>query len=149
MLDAHFIRENFETVQANCRNRHVTADVNRVVQLDDERKKLAQETQVLQQRQNELSALIPKEKDKDKKQQLVQEGRDLRAKVTELENRGKQIAADLRSALAGIPNMSHPEAPVGDMNKIVSRSGEPRDFDFHVKDHVALAESLKIVHQAG
>lgn len=145
MLDAHFIREHLEAVQANCRIRHVAADVGRVLQLDDERKRLAQETQLLQQRQNEISALIPPEKDKDKKQRLIQEGRDLRAKVTDLENRIKQVAADLRGALASIPNMSHPEAPVGDVNKIVSRSGEPRDFNFPVKDHVALAESLHLV----
>ncbi|MBM4073660.1 MAG: serine--tRNA ligase, partial [Planctomycetes bacterium] len=145
MLDAHFIRENLDAVQANCRNRHVAADVGRVLQLDDERKRFAQETQVLQQRQNEISALIPREKDKDKKQQLIQEGRELREKVTELESRVKQVAGDLRNALAMVPNMSHPEAPVGDANKIVSRSGEPRDFDFPVKDHVALAESLDLV----
>lgn len=145
MLDPHFIRENLDAVKANCLNRHVAADVDRVVQLDDERKRLAQETQVLQQRQNEISKLIPKEKDKDRKQQLVQEGRGLREKVTNLENRVKQVEADLRVALATIPNMSHPEAPVGDANKIVSRSGEPRRFDFPVKDHVALAESLRLV----
>lgn len=145
MLDAQFIRDNLEAVKANCRHRHVTADVDRVVQLDNERKRLVQETQVLQQRQNEISKLIPREKDKDKKQQLVQEGRGLRDQVTELEGRSKQAEVDLRAALAAIPNMSHPEAPAGDDNRIVSRSGEPRAFDFAVKDHVALAESLGLV----
>ena len=42
MLDAAFIREHLDAVKANCRNRNVKADVDRVVQLDDERKRLAQ-----------------------------------------------------------------------------------------------------------
>lgn len=148
MLDAQFIRDNLEAVKANCQNRNVKADVDRVVQLDDERKRLVQETQVLQQRQNEISKLIPKEKDKEKKQTLIQEGRDLREKVAGLETRSKQIETDLKTVLMTIPNMTHPDAPVGkeaNDNKVLRRWGEPRQFDFPAKDHVALAESLKLV----
>ena len=63
MLDANFIREHLDAVKANCANRNVKADVDRVVQLDDERRRFAGETQSVQQRQNEVSKLIPKEKD--------------------------------------------------------------------------------------
>jgi seryl-tRNA synthetase len=148
MLDAQFIREHLEAVKANCANRNVKADVDCVVQLDDERKRLVQETQTIQQRQNELSKLIPKEKDKDKKQALVQEGRELREKVAGLETQSKQVEADLRAALLTIPNMSHPDAPVGttaEDNKVLRRWGEPRRFDFPARDHVAVAEALDLV----
>ena len=97
MLEAHFIREHLEAVRANCRNRNVKADPERVVQLDDERKKLIQEMQTLQHRANEVAKITGKEKDPAKKQALIQEGRDLRAKVAELEAKGKQIEADLRA----------------------------------------------------
>lgn len=148
MLDATFIVNNLEAVKANVANRNVKADVERVVQLETERKKLAQETQSLQQRQNEVSKLIPKEKDKDKKQALIAEGRDLREKVAALETHGKQNDADLHAALLNIPNMTHPDAPVGKEakdNKVVRQWGEPRKFDFKAKDHVAIAESLDLV----
>ena len=59
--------------------------------IDDERKRLIGETQTLQQRQNQVSKLIPTEKDKDKKQALIQEGRDLREKVTALEARHRTV----------------------------------------------------------
>src|SRR5262249_58115969 len=112
MLDAHFIREQLEAVKANCRNRNVKADPDQVVQLDDDRKRLVKETQTLQQRANEVAKITGKEKDPAKKQNLIQEGRDLRAKVAELEAKGKQIEVDLRAVLLTIPNMTHPDAPV-------------------------------------
>jgi seryl-tRNA synthetase len=145
MLDVHFIREHLADVQANCRNRNVRCDLDRVIALDDERRRLAQETQTIQQRQNEVSKLIPKEKDKERKQALIQEGRDLREKVTGLEARLKQIESDLRTALLSVPNMTHPAAPIGAENKVLRRWGEPRRFDFTPKDHVALAEALDLV----
>jgi seryl-tRNA synthetase len=148
MLDVHFIRDHLEAVKANCRNRNVTADVDRVVALDSERKRLVQEAQHIQQRQNEVSKLIPKEKEPAKKQALIQEGRDLREKVAGLEAQAKQIESDLRAALLTIPNMSHPEAPVGttaEDNKVIRRWGEPRKFEFPPKDHVTILEALDLV----
>jgi seryl-tRNA synthetase len=148
MLDAHFIRENLDAVKTSCRNRNVKVDVDRVVQLDDDRKRLLQETQVLQQRANEVSKLIPKEKEPAKKQELIAEGKRLREQVGVMEKQVKQVEADLNAALMTIPNMSHPDAPVGttaEDNKVIQRWGEPRKFDFSPKDHVALAESLNLV----
>jgi seryl-tRNA synthetase len=148
MLDAAFIRENLDAVKTNCRNRNVKADVDRVVQLDDERKRLVQQTQVIQQRQNEVSKLIPKEKDPARKQELIAEGKRLREEVVGLEKQLKDVQEQLHAALLTIPNMTHPDAPVGAMaddNKVIRKWGEPRKFDFAPKDHVALAEALQLV----
>ncbi len=148
MLDAAFIRDNLEAVKTNLRNRNVTADAGRVVQLDDERKRLAQEKQALQQRQNELAKLTGKEKGKDKRQALIDEGRKLREQVGQLETQSKQVHEDLKAVLFTIPNMSHPDAPVGTAahdNKVITKWGEPRQFDFQPKDHVAVAEALDLV----
>jgi seryl-tRNA synthetase len=147
MLDVQFIRDHLDAVKTNCRNRAVTADVDRVVALDDRRKDLLQQTQVLQQRQNEISKLIPKEKDKDKKQALIGEGRALRDQVAALEAQVKQTEEDLRLAVVAVPNMTHPDAPVGATpadNKVIRVWGERRRFDFPVKDHVTLAERLQL-----
>ena len=148
MLDAQFIREHLDEVKTNCRNRNVQADVDGVVRLDDERKRILQETQVLQQRANEISKLIPKEKDAEKKESLRQEGRALRDQVTGLETKSRQVETELRTLLLAIPNMTHPDAPVGHTaadNKVLRRWGEPRKFDFAAKDHVGLAEALDLV----
>ncbi len=148
MLDAAFIREHLDAVKANCANRNVKADVDRVVLLDDERKRLIQEAQVKQQRANEIAKKVGPEKDPAKKQALIAEGRQLREEVAGLEARVKQADADLKAVLLTIPNMSHPDAPVGKEatdNKVLHSWGEPRKFAFPPKDHVALAEALDLV----
>jgi seryl-tRNA synthetase len=148
MLDPAFIRDNLAAVKANCANRNVKADIDIVIQLDDERRRLINETQLLQQRQNEISKLIPKEKDKDKKQGLIQEGRELRDKVGGLEAKSRENDAAIRAALSVIPNMSHPDAPVGTdaaANKVLRKVSEPRQFVFSIKDHVALGEVLDLI----
>jgi len=149
MLDANYIREHLSEVQANCRNRNVTADVERVVTLDSARKRLVQETQQLQQRQNEVARLTKGEKEAARKQALIQEGKELKDKVAGLESQLKQVEADLRAVLMNIPNLSHPAAPVGTTaadNKVLRRWGAPRRFDFPVKDHVTLAEELDLAN---
>src|SRR5438045_9531887 len=112
MLDAQYIRENLNAVKQNCKNRNVSADVDRVVALDDQRKQLVQAAQVKQQRANEVSKLIPKEKDAAKKQELIAEGRRLREEVAAFDGQLKQAEADRRTAVAALPNITRADPPV-------------------------------------
>jgi seryl-tRNA synthetase len=148
MLDPQYIRENLDAVKANCKNRNVTADVDRIVQLDDERKRLISLTQVKQQEANASAKSVGGEKDPAKKQELIARGRQLREEVGQFDAQIKQVEADLRVVLNTIPNMTHPGAPVGgtpEDNKVVKKWGDPTKFDFKPKDHVALAEALDLV----
>ena len=111
-------------------------------------RRFAGETQSVQQRQNEVSKLIPKEKDAARKQELIAEGKTLRERAGVLEKQQKQAQEELHAALLTIPNMTHPDAPVGKEatdNKVIRRWGEPRKFDFAPNDHVALMEALDLV----
>jgi seryl-tRNA synthetase len=148
MLDPAFVRDNLEAVKANCRNRNVTADVDRIVQLDDQRKALVQQTQLLQEKHNVTSKSIPTEKDPAKKQALIAEGKALKEQIVQGEKTVKDVEAQVIQAVMTIPNMTHPDAPVGSTpadNKVIKKWGEPRKFDFTPKDHVALAEALDLV----
>jgi seryl-tRNA synthetase len=149
MLDAAYLRNNLEAVKANCIHRNVpNAEVDRAVAFDDLRKKIANDLQMLQQKSNELSTGIPKEKDPAKKQGLIAEGKTLRERSGALEKELKQTEADLHASLLTIPNMTHPDAPVGGTpadNKVIKTWGTPRQFDFPIRDHVALAEELDLV----
>jgi seryl-tRNA synthetase len=148
MLDAGFIRDNLTAVIANCQNRFAHgAEPEKVVSLDDERKKITHELQIIQQKANETSKLIPKEKDPSKKQELIAEGRALRDQVGALETKLKEIEVELRAAMMTIPNMTHPDAPLGktgEDNPVVAKHLEPTKFDYKPKDHVDLVESLQL-----
>jgi seryl-tRNA synthetase len=148
MLDAAFIRANLDAVKTNCANRTVKADIDGIVRLDDERKRLVSEAQVLQQRANEVQKSVSKAKDAAARQQLIAEGKSLREQVDALEKQRKQVEADLHALLMTVPNMTHPDAPVGatpEHNKVLRRVGEPRKFDFKPLDHITLAEKLDLV----
>src|SRR5207248_286896 len=71
LLDVQYIRENLEAVKQNCKNRNVTPDADRLVQLDHQRKPLVPAAQAKRQRANEVSRLIPTENDAAKKQSLI------------------------------------------------------------------------------
>jgi seryl-tRNA synthetase len=149
MLDAAFIREHLDAVKANCKNRLAAhAEVDRVVALDDLRKKLVGETQALQERSNQISKQIGPEKDPAKKEELKAEGKRLREQKSAMEAEVKRIETGLHVALLTIPNMTHPDAPIGSTpadNKVLRRVGEPRKLDFVPRDHVSLAEALDLV----
>lgn len=156
MLDADFVYKNLDAVQTNCANRNLKAPVDRVPALYEERKRLISQKQQFEQRLNEFSKetgrLLSQEKDAAKKEALKQarsaEGKALGAEIGPLEEKKQQVEADLDAILLVIPNMTHPDAPVGSTaedNKVITRWAEPRSFDFKPKDHVALAEALNLV----
>jgi seryl-tRNA synthetase len=149
MLDAAYIRDHAEAVKQNCKNRGALhAEVDRVIELDQKRKLLAGETQTLQKQANDTAKAVGPEKDPAKKQELIALGKSLREQVALKEKEYHQVEAELHAALLTIPNMTHPDAPVGSTpadNKVIKKSGTPRTFDFIPKDHVQLAEELDLV----
>jgi seryl-tRNA synthetase len=148
MLDIAFIREHLQAVKTNCANRNVSVQVDRIPILDDERRRIIQEMQVLQQRHNENKKLVPKEKDPAKRDVLIAEGRLMRDQVARLEGELKQVETTLRGILLSVPNITHPTAPVGKSaadNRILRQWGERPRLNFKIQDHVALAETLDLV----
>jgi seryl-tRNA synthetase len=145
MLDAGFVRDNLAAVKANCDNRNVTADVDAVVRWDDERKRLQRQADETKAKQNEVSKKFPQAKAPEEKQALKDESGRLKELVAGYDAELKKVEAELHKVLSALPNMSHPDAPVGkdaSANKVITKSGEPTKFAFKTKDHVALCETL-------
>jgi seryl-tRNA synthetase len=148
MLDANFIRENADKVKANCRNRGVPDfPVDRVIAFDDERKKLVQKRSETAAQKNDISKQFVNAKTPEAKQALKDQAAALDKEIGVLDDQLKILAGDLLVNLYQIPNMTHPDAPVGAdeaANKVVAKFGEPRKFDFKPKDHVTLCETLDL-----
>lgn len=143
MLDLQYICDHVDEVATNCRNRGVAVDLPAFLELRNRRGDLISQVDALRREQNELSQQIPKEKDAQKKQELIARGKELRQLVTQKEADLKDTEASLRIEQAKIPNMTHPAAPVGRLaedNKVVRTWGTKRAFDFKPLDHVALAD---------
>ncbi len=147
MLDLQFVYDNIDAVAANCRNRGVTVDLEQLKALRDQRNALIIESDAARHRSKDISAQIPKA-DPAARPALVEQGRQLRETISVLEERQKEVDAALREIQGAIPNMTHPDAPVGRLeseSKTVRTWGEPRKFDFTPLDHVALCEQHQLL----
>jgi len=153
MLDRRFILDNAELVQQNCINRGVKVDVPRFVQLEATRKVLQMEVEELNRKANEVSKSIGKAKDPAEREARKEEGRQLREKTQSVQTQVDQLAVEADVIYRQIPNLSHPDAPIGvddKSNLEVFRGKTPvPQFDFKPLDHVELAEKLDLVDFEG
>src|SRR5215213_7902712 len=148
MLDLRFIRENAATVQENCENRGVEADLGLAVELADRRSALIQELNELKHRQNQMAKSTGREQDPDAREKLIAESRAMKDRIPQKEAELAEVEGRLREELLKIPNMTHPNAPIGEDdsdNVEIRRWGEIPRFGFDVRDHVELGDSLGII----
>jgi len=149
MLDRKFILENVEPVKQNCVNRGVTADVDRLVELETQRRDKLQQVQELNRQANEVSKSIGKAKDADEREARKNEGRRLREEKDAAQVEHDKLDAEIVEIQRLIPNMSHGDAPIGadDKANLELRKGkhEPPNFDFKPLDHVELGERLDLI----
>jgi seryl-tRNA synthetase len=152
MLDLKYVVANAEAVKQNCRNRNAPADVledvDLVVALESERRGLLQAVEDVRRRQNEVAHATGRERDAGKRAALIEEGKRLKSDVAEEEERLRRLEAELTQRLKRIPNLTHPDAPIGlteDQSRELRKVGTPRAFDFKAKDHVALGKDLDLI----
>ena len=152
MLDRKYIVEHAEEVQQNCRRRGVEVDVARLVELEQQRRAKLQEVQELNRRANEVSKSIGKAKDPDEREARKAEGRRLREAKEAAQAEHDTLEQEILAIQARIPNLTHPEAPVGDESdsREIRRGTTPiPQFDFPVRDHVELGEALDLIDFEG
>ena len=148
MLDKKYILENVELVQQNCDHRGVKADVARFVSLELECKKLQQEIEEHSHQANLVSKSIGKAKDDAERTARKEEGRRLREQKDEKQSELDRIAAEAGAIYRSMPNLTHPEAPIGEeAHSKELRRGEldVRPLGFPVLDHVELAEQHNLI----
>ncbi|MGH8395437.1 MAG: serine--tRNA ligase, partial [Pseudomonas sp.] len=144
MLDPKQIRAQLQDVAERLATRGFSLDVSRIESLEERRKAVQTRTEQLQAERNARSKSIGQAKAKG--EDVAPLMADVDRMATEL-NAGKVeldgIQAELDSILLAIPNLPDATVPVGggeDENVEVRRWGTPRQFDFEIKDHVALGE---------
>ena len=147
MLDASFICENADRVKENCRNRGVSpVPVDRVVTFETQRKALVQKRSETAARKNDISKQFAKATP-EQRQALKEQSAALDKEIGVLDDELKLVEDDLLANLILIPNLTHPDAPVGTdaaANRVVAEFGAKPPFNFKPKDHVALCQTLDL-----
>jgi seryl-tRNA synthetase len=146
MLDYKFIVDNLNAVQTNIANRFMQADAQELVRLYNRRTELTTGLQLLQQKRNANAAAM-KEKGVDR-DAFISEGKKLKGEIAATETELDSIEKELATEAKKIPNMAHPDAPVGKEDKDnleIKRVGEIPRFNFDPADHVKLGQDLDII----
>ncbi|MGK3140830.1 serine--tRNA ligase [Pantoea sp. C2G6] len=147
MLDPNLLRNEPDAVAEKLARRGFKLDVETLRSLEERRKVLQVETENLQAERNARSKSIGQAKARGEdieplRQEVNALGERLDAAKAELDELQNQI----RDFALALPNIPADEVPLGkddSENQEISRWGEPRQFDFQVKDHVELGEAAK------
>lgn len=140
MLDLKFIRKNLEPVKESLKKRYLEVDLEGILSLDKKRTSFLQKIESLRAERNRISKKPTPENKK--------RGKEIKEELKILEPQLKSVEQDLHQALWDLPNMVHPEAPVGKderENVVVRQWGEPTRFDFQPLDHLEIGKRLDIL----
>jgi seryl-tRNA synthetase len=147
MIDPQELRENPEIYKKACIDKRVNIDIDKVLEVDKNYKKVKQDFESARALQNSVSKEIPTLKGAEKEQKLA-EMKTLAAEVKEKENLVKEVETQWNALMLRIPSVPSSETPIGKddtENVEVEKWGEIPKFNFTPRDHVALGKELDIL----
>lgn len=149
MLDIKRLRSNFEEVKEALGKRSGNYDLEGFLELDTKRRELLAEVEVLKNKQNVVSKQVPMMKKEGKDVTAVlAEMKELSEEIKGIDQQVKEVDDKLQTILLTLPNTPNPQVPVGvsdEENVELRRVGDVREFDFEIKPHWDLGESLDIL----
>ena len=141
MLDIKFIRENKDIVAAGAKKKHITVDLDRLLELDEKRRELQAKIDEKRAEQNVASNAIASAKNDVEKQEVITRMTEVK-KTLQLEEESLQgILKEWRAIMVQVPNvpdMSVPDGGSDEENQELRQWGEIPTFDFEPKSHVEL-----------
>ena len=151
MLEMKFIRENAEVVRENLKRRkdeEKLRQLDRLLDLDEKIRALNKRIQDLRTERNRLSREIGKRKKSgDDDSDLVGKANRVNDSINETEAETGKLEEQLRRIQMSIPNLLHESVPYGasdEDNEVIREWGGKPVFDFDVKSHVDLLDTLDV-----
>jgi len=144
VLDLRRIREEPDGVRAALARRGGTAadGLDRVIELDERRRRLLPELEGLRAEQNEANARIRALADPAQREREIEAMRAVAARAKELEQQLATVEEELAAALAVLPNLPDPSAAPGPEDELVREVGAIPELDFQPRDHLELAGEM-------
>jgi seryl-tRNA synthetase len=156
MLDINLLRKDLDAVQAALEKRKSPQpflDVPAFLELEAQRKTLQTRTETLQAQRNHLAKQIGQIKARGESAEAVMaQGLALKNELDNTQVQLEQLQPELQALLLAVPNLPHGSVPVGADalgNVLVRAWGQPRRFDFAVRDHVDIGQALGLDFEAG
>jgi len=132
MLSVDFIRENKEKVLSALKNKNRVADLDKILSLDEKRRGLIQEAQVLREERNKIAKQPFTDETKTR-------GKEIKEKLKSIEADISVTETELDRLVAFVPNVPLDEVPE------IRKNGTPPEFDFTPKNHIDLGLKLDIL----
>lgn len=152
MLDLKFIRDNPDLVRAKLAERGGAYDLDNLLKLDAERRRLVTEVERLRREKKSISEKVRDIKGDERAQaearEMMARSRDISNALKEGEDRLQALEQELEHLLLLVPNLPHDSVPAGqtpEQNVEVRRWGTPRRFDFEPRPHWEVGEDLGIL----
>jgi seryl-tRNA synthetase len=149
MLDINLIRETPDIVRKSLKDRQMdTSPVDVILELDEKRRALLGQVEVLKAERNTVSKEIGLMKEAAARQSKIEAMRVVGEKIADFDKQVSEVETELNALTASIPNIPDARVPYGvdDSENVVIRTiGEPRKFDFTPKPHWDLGPALGIL----
>ncbi|MCE9646090.1 MAG: serine--tRNA ligase [Chloroflexi bacterium] len=149
MLDINLIRETPEIVRKALRDRQMDpSPVDSILQLDEKRRSLLSQVEVLKAERNTVSKEIGQMKEAAARQSKIEAMRLVGEKIAEFDILVAGVETELNALMAALPNIPDARVPYGkddSENVVIKTVGEPRKFDFTPKPHWDLGPALGIL----
>jgi seryl-tRNA synthetase len=144
VIDLRLLRDDLETVRAAYARRGGVEGLERVVELDAQRRQVLAEVERLRAEHNRATRAIGKAP-AEQRPAAIEEARALAGELGAVEPELERVTKNLEEAAAYLPNLPHESVPDGlsEEDNVVEREvGEHPSWDFEPRDHVALGEGL-------
>lgn len=148
MLDPKLIRDNPEKIRKMLEARAVDFPLDQLVKLDRERRELIVKTDELRKKRNEISLEIAeKKKSNQDVTNLIQQMQSVSEDLLKLEETQSKTENAYTTLSLTLPNLIHESVPIGKdetTNSEIRKCGKMPTFDFKVRDHIDLMQSLDL-----
>jgi seryl-tRNA synthetase len=148
VIDIRLIREQTDEVKRAMVALNASAPIDRIVELDSERRRLVTEVDRLKAQRNEGSKVVARTKDAAERDRLIAEMKSVGDAISGLDGRIATCDAELDDLLLQVPNLPLPEVPVGrdeSENVVVRTVGEIADKGHPVRPHWETGPELGII----
>ena len=148
MLDINYIIENKEHVKELLKRKLYDADIDGLVKNVEEKRKLQKATEDNKAEQNKLSKSVPQvKKEGGDVNAIFAKVKALAAENKENEEKLKVLESKIGEILYALPNLPDEDLLEGgkENNKPIYYYKDKPEFNFKIKNHVELAESLGLI----